>query len=275
MSFDDWKACIAPKVQGSWNLHKQLPSGMHFFILLSSVSGVCGNGGQANYAAGNAYQDALARHRIACGERAAALDIGALLFEGFLAENESSLSRTIRSGILPPMTLSDFLALLDHHCDPSLAMGKSSLHCQVITGIESPANLRAKGTDEPYWMQQPLFRHLYQIDSTVVTSSSHSAEQSGNFADAFKAASCLSEAGAIVSNALVNKLSKILGIPSEDININKPMESYGVDSLVAVELKNWFTKTLHNEMAVFEILGASSIEAIGFTIARKYQFENN
>ena len=268
MTFDNWKACITPKVQGSWNLHKHLPSGMHFFILLSSACGVFGNGGQANYAAGNAYQDALARHRIACGERAAALDIGALLSEGFLAENESSLQRSIRSGILPPMTLADFFALLDHHCDPSLAMGKPSLHCQVMTGIENPASIRAKGMDEPYWMQQPLFRHLYQIDSTA-TPSSHSAEQTVNFADAFNAASSIAEAGVIVSNALASKISNILGIPSEDIDTTKPLESYGVDSLVAVELKNWFMKTLQNEVAIFEILGASSIEAIGITVAGK------
>ncbi|MCJ1395075.1 hypothetical protein MMC18_007956 [Xylographa bjoerkii] len=272
MSFDDWQACIAPKVQGSWNLHKLLPKGLDFFVLLSSACGVFGNGGQANYAAGNAYQDALARHRIAHGEQAAALDIGALLSEGFLAENDSSLNRSIRSGILPPMTAAEFLALLDYHCNPSLPISKP-LHCQAMTGIENPATIRAKGVDEPYWMQQPLFRHLYQIDSTAQPGSSLATEQAVDVTEAFKAASSLAAAGAVVADALVHKLAKILGIPREDINTARPVESYGVDSLVAVELRNWFAKTLAAEVAIFEILGAPSIAAIGTVAAGKSQWK--
>ena len=77
---------MAPKVQGSWNLHDLLPRGMDFFICLSSVSGVVGGGGQANYAAANTYMDALVRYRTMRGEKATAIDLGWMESEGVAAE---------------------------------------------------------------------------------------------------------------------------------------------------------------------------------------------
>lgn len=62
MSFDDWTATVRPKVEASWNLHTVLPSGMDFFILTASISGIFGQITQVNYAAGNTYQDALAKY---------------------------------------------------------------------------------------------------------------------------------------------------------------------------------------------------------------------
>ena len=66
MSFDEWRLALQAKVQGTWNLHHALPN-LDFFIMLSSLLGVIGNPGQANYTAAGAFQDAFARHRIAKG----------------------------------------------------------------------------------------------------------------------------------------------------------------------------------------------------------------
>lgn len=77
MSLDEFNDPLSSKVDGSWNLHTLLPSGLDFFKLLASVSGTCGTHGQANYAAANVYQDALAQYRIAQGEsRTWVLDLG-------------------------------------------------------------------------------------------------------------------------------------------------------------------------------------------------------
>lgn len=276
MSPEDWNACIAPKVQGSWNLHTLLPKGLQFFILLSSVSGVVGNGGQANYAAGNAYQDALARYRVAQGERATALDIGALLSEGVLAENDSALIRSIRTGILPPMSQAELFALLDQYCDPGFKTPFSELKCQSMTGIEIPANIQAMGMEAPYWIHQPLFRHLHQIRPSRGTSPSSGTTFNlrHDFESSFAAAGSLAEAGTILSEALSLKLSKVLGLPVERIDPSRPMGSYGVDSLVAVELRNWLAREVSAEVAIFEILGEPSIASLAVAVARRSQFRS-
>lgn len=61
MTFKQWTQSLAPKVQGTWHLHGFLPVDMDFFIMLSSMAGIIGNPGQANYSAAGTYQDALER----------------------------------------------------------------------------------------------------------------------------------------------------------------------------------------------------------------------
>ena len=89
MSYHEWGSALRPKIQGSWNLHALLPKKMDFFVLLSSVSGIIGQRGQANYAAGNTYIDALAYHRIFHGEKAVSLDLGAMVSDRYLSPRTS------------------------------------------------------------------------------------------------------------------------------------------------------------------------------------------
>ncbi|KAB8239754.1 uncharacterized protein BDW43DRAFT_259102 [Aspergillus alliaceus] len=93
-SYDDWITCTRPKIQGSWNLHEALPKDLDFFVMLSSISGVIGNPGQANYSAGNVYKDALAYFRRRQGAKAVALDLGAVRDIGYLAESEDTVNRS-------------------------------------------------------------------------------------------------------------------------------------------------------------------------------------
>lgn len=156
MSVDDFRAALAPKVRGSWNLHSQLPKLIDFFILLSSLTGVIGMGSQANYASGNTYQDALARHRIAISEKAVSIDLGMMLDVGLVAENKSIQNSMNAKGFFMGVSEVELHALLDHFCDPSLPL-LTPLQSQVVTGIEVPATLRMKRVEEPYWMRRSMF----------------------------------------------------------------------------------------------------------------------
>ncbi|KAH7069584.1 KR domain-containing protein [Paraphoma chrysanthemicola] len=76
MTYDQLQIAVRAKGQTSWNLYKLLPSGMDFFVLLSSLAIFSSNVSQANYAAGNTFQDALADYRTAHGEQAISINLG-------------------------------------------------------------------------------------------------------------------------------------------------------------------------------------------------------
>ncbi|KAI1271980.1 KR domain-containing protein [Xylaria sp. FL0933] len=95
MALDDWQTYIVPKVCGTRNLHVQCsnPEALDFFIILSSFSGHLGLVTQANYAAGSAYQDALARQRSAHGLPGVAIDFGAVRGVGYVAKTAGVADR--------------------------------------------------------------------------------------------------------------------------------------------------------------------------------------
>ncbi|KAL9001809.1 MAG: hypothetical protein Q9188_005223 [Gyalolechia gomerana] len=270
MSYEDWKASVDPKVTGSWNLHEMLPNDLNFFVLLSSVAGIAGLRGQSNYAAGNTFQDALARYRTSRGQKAIALDLGAMVSEGLLAEDTTLRDRVLASGNLVPITQNVFFALLDHFCNPSLEVDMLS-ECQSVVGINSPANIRAQGFEEESWLDRPLFRRLWQLDSTLEPSSTTGqSQQTKDFKKEFVGASALPEAGAVVTEALVAKLSKSLtALAGGEVDLNRPMLSYGIDSLLAVELRSWFRKEFGADVPIFEIMGGTSFAAIGRVVTQK------
>ena len=89
MSHDDYHTTISSKVAGTWNLHNVcLEKGIEldFFTMLSSISGVVGQKGQANYAAANAFMDAFASYRLSLGLKANSTDLGVIEDVGYVAE---------------------------------------------------------------------------------------------------------------------------------------------------------------------------------------------
>lgn len=269
MTFQNWEESLKPKVQGSWNLHATLPRGMDFFILLSSASGVFGNPGQSNYAAGNTYQDELAHYRRSQGENATSLDLGLVLSEGVVAENEKIMGHLMRQGIFLPLTKEEVLALLDFHISSQYS-GKAQ--SQIVTGLDLPARILAQGGEIHSCMYQPLFRHMHQIHYAG-GSQTRKIEQALDYKTLFLSATSVEQASQIAAEGLRKKLSKMLGIAEEKIELGHRVESYGVDSLVAVELRNWLMKEMGADLAVFEIVGGATLMAVGHTIAGKSQFQ--
>ncbi|GCD47605.1 type I polyketide synthase [Streptomyces paromomycinus] len=133
------ESVLRPKVDAAWNLHeltRDLGLELDTFVLFSSIAGVIGNAGQANYAAGNTFLDALAAHRRHLGLPAVSLAWGPWENGMAGALNEVDQRRMSRQG-LRPLSVPDGLALLDTavHTDRPLL---------VTTGLDLAA-LRRTG----------------------------------------------------------------------------------------------------------------------------------
>ena len=139
-----------------------------------------------------------------------------------------------------------------------------------VTGLEVPASMAAQGLETAYWMHKSHFRHLHQMDSkNSATTPNKTAEDKVNIIALLCASESFSEAALIISSCLVEKLSRTLSMPGENINPLKPMHFLGVDSLVALEIRNWFIKEVEVDITVFEILGNESIADLSLEAARR------
>lgn len=267
MSFEDWRLATGCKIEGSWNLHTLLPRDLDFFIMLSSASGIVGLRGQANYAAGNTYMDALARHRVARGERAVSLDLGAMIDDGLLAENTNLLDRVLAYGALNPISRQQCLAIMDYYCNPALPILTPS-QSQSIIGLGAGAG---PGLDGIALSHQAIFRHLQKNEEFRFSGDGVDEEKRANFKELFSTAPTLADASAAISQALIKKLSRTLSKIriEQTVEMNKPLAAYGVDSLLAVELRNWIAKEFLADVAVFEISGGSTFSSVGLLVAAR------
>ncbi|MGC0421378.1 SDR family NAD(P)-dependent oxidoreductase [Embleya sp. AB8] len=107
---------LRPKVDGAWHLHELTRDRHHLthFVLYSSVTATLGTAGQGNYAAANAFLDALAQHRRASGLPATSLGWGLWAESSTITGrlDATGLDRLSREGIAPLPTAAG-LALFD------------------------------------------------------------------------------------------------------------------------------------------------------------------
>lgn len=274
MSYEEWTTSLRPKVEGTWNLHQYFghERPLDFMIFCSSFIGLCGNVGQAQYAAGNSYQDALARYRRAQGLKAVSIDLGIMLDVGVLTEMSAHAFKLWEEilGIREPAFHALMKSLIngqqqkrggDEGCPPHICIGLGTADILATHHLPSPP-----------WFEDPRFGPL------AVASTLSSANTDGESAAAASLALRLSEVGynkdyaaaaIIITGALVTKIAEILRIPPSEVDPSRAMYSYGVDSLVALEVRNWITREMKANIALLDILAGVPMETFAVQIARK------
>lgn len=271
MAFDTFMNTIRPKVQGSWSLHKAtLQQPLDFFVLLSSAAGFIGNAGQSNYVAACTYQVALAKHRNSLGLPATAIDIGKVVGVGFVAENAGTMSEQnlVKLGMLN-IQEDELLGMLELAILPR---EKGVANGHMITGIHSTIDTTKDDKELPFWSRDPVFSHMDYVRPHLRAST-----QNKSTADTIQqplptlltSATSLREANTSVVDALLKKLSRSLMMPMEDIDANRSTGAHGIDSLIAVEIRNWLFREAKVDLPVFEILQAPSLIALAEKVVAK------
>ncbi|KAL8704356.1 MAG: hypothetical protein Q9201_002481 [Fulgogasparrea decipioides] len=279
LTLDRWKQTIQAKVGGSLNLHRHLPSTLDFYILLSSVCGIIGAAGQSNYAFGCAYQDALARHNATVGQKAVSIDLGIVAGIGYMTSHpvEDSLMRSIG---MQPISERYLHAMLGYHCNPDRER-RGAEDSQVVAGIMTEDEMRRKGLVRPRFLSRPLWKHLTsppkrhlgrkKIPSEVIQQQQQEQPDlpsvgRGNSTTPTAGASIQSQSSETrtsIRSSVIEQLriyvSDMLSIPAAEIDVSRPLQAFGVDSLVAMELRNWFREKLDRDVGASDILEGGSI----------------
>ncbi|TEA15218.1 Highly reducing polyketide synthase alt5 [Colletotrichum sidae] len=261
MTAADVRATVGPKVHGTLNLHDALPRSLDFFVMLSSLAGVMGHRGQGNYGCGNVFQDHLAAHRRALGLRAMTVDVGYLVSVGFVAEHDEYVDH-VRAMGLRVMRTSDLHGLV------ATALEGSRAHPpQVMCGL--PCGERRHDDDDDdkwYWIQDRRFANLRRTAAGAGAGASAAVSLREELVRCGRADG---EAADVVTAALVRRLAKLMMMPEDDVDAGKPLSAYGVDSLVAVEVRNYLSKEMAVDVSVFDIMANIPMRRLAADLAGK------
>ncbi|MER6016470.1 SDR family NAD(P)-dependent oxidoreductase [Streptomyces bluensis] len=221
---------LRPKVDAAWHLH-ELTRGAQLtaFVLYSSVAGLLGTAGQANYAAGNTFLDALAAHRRAQGLPGTSLAWGlwaeASTISGGL--DETDLRRLARVG-LRPIATGDGLALFD----AAQSTGEAVL---AVSGLDSAA-LRGRGAELP-----PVLRGFAGPAGPAGRRAAGVGDAAAEEAPLGQRLAGLGpvERERALTDLVRGQVAVVLGHADADrVEADRAFQELGFDSLTAVELRN-------------------------------------
>lgn len=271
MSFKDWMTAVAPKVQGTWNLHHAISSSLDFFVLCSSYSGIVGQWGQANYAAANTFLDAFVQYRHGKGLAASVIDIGVMGEVGFVSKNREVLDMFQKSGmrILKEKDLLDAFNLAIQRSKAPEAQGANGsyyISSQILLGLVTTIPV-ASLDSRVVWKKDIRMSAYHNISGADDSSSKAETEQdsvSTLLSAAANSPSILEEeeTTVIIAQAIASSLANFLIRDVDSIKSDLSPEKNGVDSLVAMELRNWIRQKFNVESSVMIIVQSPSLNGL-------------
>lgn len=246
---------MAPKIRGGWALHSlTLADPLDFFILFSSGAALLGSPGQANYAAANGFLDGLAHHRRARGLPALSINWGSWAEVGMAAGVGSDHHRrwsAMGLEMITPESGMDMLAEM-------MASGAGPQVAAVpLVQTRLPASL------------SPFYRELVTGQAAEADGPLH-IDIIGNLRSAES-----SERQPMLNAFLADQVQRALALPaSQAVDRHESLLNLGMDSLMAMELRNRLLSTIGVRMAVADLLEGASVTDIGRELMRQLVFDD-
>jgi NADPH:quinone reductase-like Zn-dependent oxidoreductase len=259
---------IAPKVLGAWHLHSQTAHlALDYFVLFSSVAVYLPQPGHGNYAAANAFLDALARFRRSRGQTATSVGWGAWKEMGMVraAGAQASVDEYARGGIsamdvslaldlfgralreAPPYVMAtpiDFARLAAYFSAGRVPTLFAALVRTEVTSISAPPALSLRGESA----SPPLVESLREASSAP--------ERLG-----------------LLTESLRDELGRVLRIAAARIDPGRPMREQGLDSLMTLEFARRIGANLGMSLPASVALSYPTIEALAAHLVARMNYE--
>ncbi|KAG6008169.1 Type I Iterative PKS [Claviceps maximensis] len=266
MTFQDYDEVVRPKISGALHFNKVMDNDeLDFFILLSSVAGIVGNRGQAAYSGANTFLDALAHHRRQKGLAATSICLTSVDDVGYLASNAARKKEVLRNISGSSMSEKEVLALVEAAINGQICDG------QCITGLnlDTPTSL-------PFWADDGKFSVIREKVFASDIEDSLKVSSDVSLAERLKRLLSVREAIEIVASEIGDKLASILMMAPEDMETHKTSMSiteFGLDSLNAIELRNWIGKELQAHLQVLELLTSGRLKDLAALVLKKSRLD--
>ncbi|CAI7628316.1 unnamed protein product [Penicillium bialowiezense] len=269
LSFADYQAVMMPRVHGIWNVQRALTStnaSIDFFVNLSSAASFVGNMGQSPYAASGTFMSALAQYPETAQMPFSTIDLPVVRGVGYLSDDSKraeitkqlgteSVDATDIRGLVTAAIRQDFDAACQGHC---------------VAGFEAVKTTPI--AEQPFWVNDTKLSHLLRLSTLAGAGALTESAQTGTEiapAVAIRQSKGREAAETVIGAAVLSKISSILMRPLEELDPASPISVYGLDSLVAIEIRNWITRELEANLQILEILTSPSIAALSEMIFAK------
>ena len=282
MNSERFLTVAAPKIDGAWNLH-HLTQGMplDFFVLFSSIAGALGTPGQGNYAAANSFLDGLAHHRRAQGLPALSIDWGPWTTVGLAAQRRDGEAYDPLRGVgsISPETGSAALAQLLRWCSDG---GPWQTNAQVsVMRLDAqqwcefhPADARASLFADLIARQQPVNRAAAAPDRPGTAQ---------KLREALSAADPGRPRRSLLEAHVREQAAHVLSMIPARVDLHKPFRALGMDSLMAIELRNRLEATLSVTLSATLVWNYPTIadlapylaEQMGIRLDQASEYESN
>ena len=247
MKWQQFRTALDVKVDGTWNLHHAtLDQPLDFFLMFSSVAALLGSPGQGNYAAGNAFLDSFVAYRRSQGMPATSVNWGPWAGSGMAAEG--GRSDQIQSRGMDLLPAESALQIM------------GSVLSQKLTNV---------AVMDPHWAEmlrllkgrRPAFLENVLAgvaEDGLVATDSHVDEQ----LRAELMSVDVEKRREMLAEFFADELANIMSVDAEQLDRAQPLNSIGLDSLMAMELKNKIESQLLLNVPMARFLEGPSIERL-------------
>jgi len=241
LTYQEYLRILAPKVHGTWNLHQlSLTRSIDTFLLFSSASSLIGLSGQGSYVSANTFVDQLAHYRKQMGLPATAINWGVIEDVGMVA-NEAELDRYAKAEGFIPVRMDDAVDKMARIIARQPAqMGVCRLDIETMSGYYDA--LSSTG----------YFSRLLEKETEQEAGD-------GEFADSL-AGLIKDDAIGRIEELIKQKVSGITKATVSDIASGMTFKSLGIDSLMAIQLRNQIQKVTGITIAVTQFWKYPSIQ---------------